>query len=253
VTGNSYPLRRVRRRVAPGVSEAAWWKLDLAQAQHTQLDRVQASARVWLGLLTTLLTLLGSVVLVKGGSLVTEVTADRGLQIALIILVGLVFAVAVLALIFGGQATWGGLSSIIQSAGSADDEDSRKKSWWRRRWYGLAKFLALFRPKEPGDQEKASGKADWEKHRDKITRTAHKRWVYLHASRTMGVIAAGLIALLVIVALIVGTFWPPPSEVIVVHHGLLTCGSISDSKTFTGVTQVIPVANCLVRQPPIAS
>ena len=155
---NSYLLRRAGRRIQPGASETAQWKLDLEQAQHTQLDRVQASARVWLGVLTTLLTLLGSVVLFKGGSLVTEVTPNWGFRVVLIILVGLVFAVAVLAVIFGSQATWGGLSSIIQSTDAVENEDSSNKSWWHPQWYGLAKMFAFSTPRNPARRKCRTGR-----------------------------------------------------------------------------------------------
>ena len=165
-------------------------------------------------------------------------------RVVLIILLGLVFAVAVLAVIFGSQATWGGLSSIIQSTDAVENEDSSNKSWWHPQWYGLAKMFAFFHPAKPGPQEVKNGKAPWEWYRDRILHSAHRRRVYLHASRTAGVIVAGLIALLAIVAVIAGTVSPPPSEVIVVHHGLLTCGPVSDSTTYKGVTQVIPVTNC---------
>ncbi len=57
-------------------------------------------------------------------------------------------------------------------------------------------------------------------------------------------IAAGLIALLAIMAVIAGTVSPPPSDVIVVHHGQVTCGPVGDSAKDTGVTQVIPVNTC---------
>ena len=51
-------------------------------------------------------------------------------------------------------------------------------------------------------------------------------------------IAAGLIALLAILAVIAGTVSPPPSDVIMVHNGQVTCGPVSDSAKDTGVTQV---------------
>ena len=236
---------RARQRVQSGASEATQWKQDLEQAQHTRLDRVQASARVWLGVLTTLLGLLGSVVLFKGGSLVTGVTANGGFQVVLIVLVSLVFAVAVLAVILGGQATWGGLGDITRPADMAKNEVVDERPWWRRRWFSIARLLALTsRHEETGRQEAESGKAPWEVYKKRSLESADRRRVYLHASRAVGVIAAGLIALLAILAVIAGTVSPPPSEVIVVHHGRLTCGPVGDSSKDTGITQVIPVNSC---------
>ena len=62
----------------------------------------------------------------KGGDLVTGVTADGRWQVVLIVLVGLVFAAAVLAVIAGGVATWGGLKDIKPiSTGPPADADKR--------------------------------------------------------------------------------------------------------------------------------
>ena len=75
-------------------------------------------------------------------------------------------------------------------------------------------------------------------------KNAHRRRVYLHASRTAGVIAAGLIALLAVVAVIAGTISPPPVNVLVVHHGHLTCGPVSENLRLGQKSQVITVVNC---------
>jgi hypothetical protein len=84
----------------------------------------------------------------------------------------------------------------------------------------------------------------WKVHRDRTLASADRRRVYLHASRATGVIAAGLIAVLAIVAVIAGTVSPVPTVVIVVHHGRLTCAPVGESQRFTGVTQVITVSSC---------
>ena len=96
----------------PAESDDAGWIKDYRAWRRGRLKGVQASAGVWLGLLTTLLTLLGSVVLFKGGDLVTSVTPSGWFQFFLILLVSLVFVSAILALIAGGAATWGGLGDI---------------------------------------------------------------------------------------------------------------------------------------------
>jgi hypothetical protein len=147
-----------RRKTA---GEAERWSRDLQKFDRTRLERVQASARVWLGVLTTLLGLLGSVVLFKGGDLVTGVTANGLFQGILIVLVGVVFAVTILAVIFGGQATWGGLAIATQQAGTeaavlgaAGYEASLPslglvtrpadpRPLWRRAWFSFAALLAL--------------------------------------------------------------------------------------------------------------
>lgn len=92
----------------PADSADVGWIQDYQAWRRGRLKGVQDSASVWLGLLTTLLTLLGSVVLFKGGDLVISVTDNGWFQFFLILLVGLVFVAAILALIAGGSATWGG-------------------------------------------------------------------------------------------------------------------------------------------------
>ena len=96
----------------PVESDDVGWIRDYRAWRRGRLKGVQDSGGVWLGLLTTLLTLLGSVVLFKGGDLVTSVTRNGWFQFFLILLVSLVFVSAILALIAGGSATWGGLGDI---------------------------------------------------------------------------------------------------------------------------------------------
>jgi len=52
------------------------------------------------------------------------------------------------------------------------------------------------------------------------------------------------IAALAIVAVVAGTVAPAPSDVIVVHNGQITCGSVVDSTKYTDVTNVVPVTSC---------
>jgi hypothetical protein len=221
-----------RKEIQLATAEDQQWNREYVKWRSARLDRVQASARVWLGVLTTLLGLLGSVVLVKGGSLVTGVTASGWFQLTLIVLVGLVFGSAVLAVIFGGQATWGGLRDIGQSPDPDSGEDGG-------RWLRFAEVFG-----RSDYQEAASGQAPWKAYKTWSLGSADRRRVYLHASRTTGVIAAALIALLAVLAVIAGTVSPVPSVVIVVHNGRLTCGPVSDSAKDTGVSQVVPVPSC---------
>lgn len=249
-----------------GAGEAKRWSDDLQEFERTRLKRVQASARVWLGVLTTLLGLLGSVVLFKGGDLVTGVTGNGLFQGILIVLVGMVFAVTILAVIFGGQATWGGLAIATQQSGTeaavlgaagheasltseaAVTRPADPRPWWRRAWFSFAALVAMSsQPKKSGSGLTKSAtppKPAWMAYRDWSLASAERRRVYLHASRFAGVIAAGLIALLAIVAVIAGTVSPVPTQVIVIHNGRLSCGPVSASRTFTGVTQVVTVSGC---------
>jgi hypothetical protein len=154
--------------------------------------------------LTTLLGLLGSVVLFKGGALVTGVTADKSYQTVLIILVSLVFFFAVLAVMLGGIATWGGVEDI-----------------------------------KPQD-----GEIDWTKYRDDITRNADRNRRWLHISRGLGVLAAVAIAALAIFAVYAGNASPASSSVVVVYQGRSVCVPASEIAGYKDVTQVVPVDSC---------
>jgi hypothetical protein len=241
------------------------WNRAYEKARRTRLQRVQASARVWLGVLTTLFGLLGSVVLFKGGDLVTGVTANGWFQAALILLVGLVFVSAILAMIAGGAATWGGLddlapsadvvkgmavqSTVLSAKGQTDD-----KRPGRQQFFGFFLLFALESkadrkrlraiPRPPGRAAAERGEAAWQIYKEGSLNSADRRRALLHASRNLGVVAASLIAVLAIVATIAGTVSPAPSEVIVVYHGRFSCVPAADSAKYTGVTQVVPVNSC---------
>jgi hypothetical protein len=227
---------------------------------------VQDSARIWLGVLTTLLGLLGSVVLFKGGDLVTGVTSNGQFQFFLVLLVGLVFMSAILALIAGGAATWGGLGDIVPAdeaeaaasqpvaspekdngtAGGKTDGRSRARRGWFRFWLLFAgvsraereQLLAIPPSSSPPIKEA------WKTYRSRTLDSADRKRVYLHASRRLGVATAVLIAMLAILAVIAGTISPTPTEVIVIHGGRSSCVTVANSEKLTRVTQVIPVGRC---------
>ncbi len=115
-------------------------------------------------------------------------------------------------------------------------------------WFSFAMLVALWSQPKESSRRPTNGanspKPAWMTYRDWSLASAERRRVYLHASRVAGVIAAGLIALLAIVAVIAGTVSPVPTEVLVVHHGRLSCGPVSEGRMFTGVTQVMTVSSC---------
>jgi hypothetical protein len=247
--------------VQPALSDDDLWNQDYGKWRRARLSRVQDSARVWLGVLTTLLGLLGSVVLFKGGSLVTGVTSNGWWQTVLILLVGVVFTTAVLAVVVGGVATWGGLKDI-----SPPDENRRPSSQdenrgqWGRRLFRVVLTIALIPGRdrnkalevfggevvsqEPKNSFGKDLEVSWRQYRDDIVDNADRNRIYLHASRVLGVFAAAFIAVLAVVAVVAGTVAPAPSDVIVVHHGQLTCGPVSGSTKYTDVTSVVPVTSC---------
>ena len=242
------------------------WNRAYEKARRTRLRRVQDSARVWLGVLTTLFGLLGSVVLLKGGNLVTEVTANGWFQFFLILLVGLVFTCAILAMIAGSAATWGGLDDVAPSEevtkgtpaqpsvqhphnGTAGDKRPGRQQFFD--------FFLLFAlepktdrkrlrkiPRPAGREAAERGEAPWQIYKESSLNSADRRRAYLHASRNLGMAAAIMIAVLAIAAIIAGTIAPAPSEVIVVYHGRFTCVPVADNAKYTNVTQVVPVNSC---------
>jgi hypothetical protein len=242
------------------------WNQAYEEGQRTRLQRVQASARVWLGVLTTLFGLLGSVVLFKGGILVTGVTANGWFQVLLITLVGLVFITAMLAIVAGGAATWGGLDDIVPSdeeatgtaaqpqVTSAKGGETDDQRWIGQRFFDFFLLFALeskatrrklrTAPRPPGRAAVAAGMPPGRVYKERSLYSANRRRALLHASRNLGVVMAGLIAVLAIVAVIAGTISPAPSEVIVVYHGRCTCIPVSEHTMYTGVTQVVPVSSC---------
>jgi hypothetical protein len=116
-----------------------------------------------------------------------------------------------------------------------------------RAWSGIANWLAMRPDRRDAEREQAereAGKKRWEIYKERSTTSADRRRVYLHASRTAGVIAAALIAVLAIRAVIAGTVSPALTEVIVVHHGQTNCVPASNNLKYTGVTQVVPVSSC---------
>jgi hypothetical protein len=261
------------KEAPPTLSDGDLWDLDYGKWRRARLRRVQSSARVWLGVLTTLLGLLGSVVLFKGGSLVTGVTSNGWWQAVLIFLIGLVFATAVLAVVTGGVATWGGLQDIppdlpedTRPPASADPgrppsspptdktDKTDKKGRLGRRVFWLVLSVARVSPQDRSTGLEVFGGSDvgqrkdteksWQKYQEDIIGNANRNRIYLHASRVLGVFAAVFIAVLAIVAVLAGTIAPAPSDVIVVHQGQLTCGPFSESAGDTGVTQVVPVTSC---------
>lgn len=256
----------------PDDPEHRLWNKSYEKWRTGRLDRVQDSARVWLGLLTTLLGLLGSVVLFKGGNLVTGVTANGWFKAFLVILVAVVFAAAVLAVIAGGLATWGGLGDIGQrdEPGNTDKAKTQngeqeaevgqepasgpadKKKDRESRWFAFF-MLFTFRPKDyrrtlseipPKTSPTKARREYWKTYKNKSLDSADRRRAYLHASRGLGVITAALIAALAVLAVIAGTYAPAPADVIVVHDGQSTCTPTGDIGTYKGVTQVIPVNSC---------
>jgi hypothetical protein len=257
------------KAVQSALSDDGLWDREYGKWRRARLRRVQDSARVWLGVLTTLLGLLGSVVLFKGGSLVTGVTSNGWWQTVLIVLIGIVFSAAVLAVVVGGVATWGGLKDIppvgnpqrLSPNENGGKPNENRGKWGRLLFRGVLtialipkqdreKALEVFggkvagRGQDKGDSSQTDLEVSWQKYRNDIVDNADRNRLYLHASRVLGVFAAVFIAILAIVAVVAGTVAPAPSDVIVVHHGQLSCGPVVDSTKYTDVTHVVPVTSC---------
>lgn len=207
------------------------WEQEREDAEHTRLTRVQSSANVWLGILGTLFGLSGAVVLVKGSTAFVVSTHNTWLHWGLIVLVGATFATAILALMMGGAATWGGLVN------PADPHPAEHPF--------LDQFILTFGARDSKKsirywQESASP----ETYREKYNRWADRRRAYLHASRGLGVAAALLAGCVVIWIFAAGTVSQASPSIIVVHQGRVTCGTIKNAEKYTRITQVISVAQC---------
>lgn len=268
------PVENAGAACDPAQDDRGWIR-DYQSWRRARLERVQASARVWLGVLTTLVGLLGSVVLFKGGDLVTGVTNSGWFQFFLILLVGLVFATAILAVIAGGSATWGGLGDIAprgeasglsgpspsapqaealpggegaRAPANASDRRSGRRQRWFKFWLRLTgeppserdRLLAI----APKSELTSEHEEPWKRYRTGVLNSADRRRAYLHASRALGVAAAVFIAMLAVLAVIAGTVAPASTDVIVIHGGRSTCVSSASSSKFVRVSQVIPVSSC---------
>jgi hypothetical protein len=206
------------------------WARECQDAEHTRLARVQSSANVWLGILSTLFGLSGVVVLVSGSTAFVSAIHDVWLQWGLIVLVAAGFGIAILALIMGGAATWGGLANPADSNPPAHPQ--------------LDKFIVKFGAsdsKETIEKYRSSSPATY---KDKYNRSADRRRAYLHTSRRLGVAAALVAGCVVIWIFAAGIVSQTSPDVIVVHHGQVTCGPIRNMEKYVQVTQVISVAQC---------
>jgi hypothetical protein len=137
--------------------------------------------------------------------------AGRSVPCHGLIVLGFVFAM--LAMIAGAAATWGGLSALDGALPPV-----REGGVFRP-----ILFFAFDReplpefPPAPNDNNGAK----WE---IRYRRTAVSRRNLLHASRTLGVFTVAIVAALAVVLLLAGAVAPAPTDVIVVHGGHLTCG-----------------------------
>jgi len=207
------------------------WEREREDAEHTRLARVQSSANVWLGILGTLFGLSGAVVLVKGSTAFIASAHNAWLHGIFIVLVATTFAAAILALMMGGAATWGGLVNpadpqpanhpvldwLIEKFGTHDSQETIKS------WRGSARPTT---------------------YKAKYNRWADRRRLYLHASRGLGIAAVFLAGIVVIWIFAAGTASQASPQIIFVHKGRMTCGTIKAAEKYSGVTQVISVTQC---------
>jgi hypothetical protein len=209
------------------------WAQERRTFEHTRLDKVQAASRVWLGVLTTLVGLSGSVVLVKGNTLLTGLTSSRAFQWATVCLIAVGFLFSVLAIISGAAASWGGLSAV------GHGEQPR----WRKAVFWLILLFAFDKGTMPAARI-YSFPDEVAEYRDQYERAAVSRRNLLQASRALGAIAAATVAVLAVVILLAGAVAPAPTDVIVIRGGRPTCEPVSAAQKETGVTRIIPVSQC---------
>lgn len=232
--GTSGDAKRLRLHSPPPEGEMTKddrrWAREREDAEHTRLARVQSSANVWLGILGTLFGLSGAVVLVKGSTAFVASTHNAWLHWGLIVLVAATFVAAILALMMGGAATWGGL---VDPA----DPNPAKHPF-------LDQLILTFGASDSKKRIEHWQNASPETYKDKYKRWADRRRVYLHASRGLGVAAALLAGGVVILIFAAGTASQASPDIVVVHQGRVTCGTIKNMEKYMQITQVISVGQC---------
>jgi hypothetical protein len=228
-----YERRRPARRSARSRTDDRLWLEDYQRFEHTRLDRVQAAAQVWLGVLTTLVGLAGSVVLIKGNALLSGLTSSLVFQSVTICLIVLGFGSALLAIISGAAASWGGLSAI----GHGGMPGYRKLAF-----RVILRFAFDAEQMPPPLAVQPASKAA--QYRDQYQRAAISRRNLLQASRALGILTAAVIAALAVVILLEGAIAPAPADIMVIHGGRLTCGPVSATLQYSDVTRVVPVTGC---------
>jgi hypothetical protein len=206
------------------------WAREREDAEHTRLARVQSSANVWLGILGTLFGLSGAVVLVKGSTAFVASTHNAWLHWGLLVLVVTTFGAAILALMMGGAATWGGLVD------PADPNPAKHPV--------LDQLILRFGASDSRKRIEHWKNTSPETYKEKYKRWADRRRVYLHASRALGVSAALLAGCVVIWIFAAGTVSQASPDIVVVHQGQVTCGTIRNMEKYARITQVISVGQC---------
>jgi hypothetical protein len=230
-------------------TDATLWRDEFRNFVHGRVTHMQTSAQSWLGVMTTLLGLFSAVVVLSGGTTISQLPVGRlgrGLVFALAVIA---FGLAFTAVVIGARATFGGLGLGLRPKppftgwlGKLPKRLQAKAATWWTFWSPLS--LA------------AHPDFTWETYRNRQLRQADELRRYLHRSRILGIAAAFLAAVLALVVLGIGAFAQPsraPTSVVVIESGQVTCGSIdvaADGQTYVGgrvisrATQVVVVAHC---------
>jgi hypothetical protein len=230
-------------------SDAAEWRREYRQFVHGRVAQTQAQAQSWLGVMSTLLGLFSAVVVIGHGTAINELPVGTGGRGLVFVLAVVAYGLAIRAVVYGAQATWGGLglgpppttgeATAQKRSTPPGQEDTGFRSWWSPT--PLAEQL-------PSDT--------WEEYRDSQLELADKLRRRLHRSRLLGVAAVLLAGILAMAVLGFGAFVHPaqaPTSVVVVHDGQVTCGSINigaggqtqvGDRVISQATQVVVVSHC---------
>jgi hypothetical protein len=235
------PSGQDRRTDTPDHDDAADWERDYRQFVHGRVERTQAQAQSWLGVMSTLLGLYSAVVVINHGTTINELPVGSGWRIVVYLLAVLAYGLAVSAVFYGAWATWGGLA-LGSNHGEAKIQES---GWFKRNWS----------PTPHGEQMPTTGR--WKDYQKNQFDLADKLRTRLHRSRVLGSFAVFLAATLAMVVLGIGAFvqppapTPAPTSVVVVHAGRVICASIGDDglarvggQVISQATQVVVVAHC---------
>jgi hypothetical protein len=221
----------------------------LSKVRAWPRSHTQSAAQSWVGVMTTLLGLFSAVVVVSGGTTISELPVGTGGKALVFVLAVITFGFAFTAVVNGAQATFGG-------GGLGLTPKPPDKGWLMKLPEGLrirvVSWATLWRPLPlVGDPNYR-----WEIYRVRQLTQADELRVHLHRSRLLGVIAALLAGSLALVVLGIGAFAKPAptrTSVVVIADGVVTCGTIdvaADGQTRVGgrvisrATQVVVVAHC---------
>lgn len=237
-----------QRVVSEGQLDTEDWRREYRQFVHSRVTTTQSQAQSWLGVMSTLLGLFSAVVVISHGTAINDLPVGT-VRVLVFGVAVIAYGVAFTAVVFGAQATWGGLGlGRSSTTGEATAQERSGRPSRLRRGYQWS-----WNPPPLAEQLPHDTWLEYKKYQLQLADKLRRR---LHRSRTLGVLAVLLAAIVAMAVLGFGAFAHPAqtdTSVVVVHDGQVTCGSINvgaDGQTRVGdrvisqATQVVVVSHC---------